>query len=84
MLRNDVRRFYGDNGEDDDVENPYHSRTHHDPHWNKHNLKEIEQLSLKSNKNYKFNVNAQSLHFCVNYKSDWAKGGNPCSRQGFH
>lgn len=23
-------------------------------------------------------------HFCVNYKSDWAKGGNPCSKQGFH
>lgn len=46
MLRNDVRRFYGDYGEDDDVENPNHSRTHHDPHWNENNLKEIEQPSL--------------------------------------
>lgn len=46
MLRNDVRRFYGDYGEDDDVENPYHSRTHHDPHWNENNLKEIEQPSV--------------------------------------
>lgn len=57
MLRNDVRRFYGDNGEDDDVENFYYSRIYYDLYWNENNLKEIEQLLFKLNKNYKFNVN---------------------------
>lgn len=42
MLRNDVRRFYGDNGEDDDVENFYYSRIYYDLYWNENNLKEIE------------------------------------------
>lgn len=57
MLRNDVRRFYGDNGEDDDVENFYYSRIYYDLYWNENNLKEIEQLLFQLNKNYKFNVN---------------------------
>lgn len=57
MLRNDVRRFYGDNGEDDDVENFYYSRIYYDLYWNENNLKEIEQLLFWLNKNYKFNVN---------------------------
>lgn len=56
MLRNDVRRFYGDNGEDDDVENFYYSRIYYDLYWNENNLKEIEQLLFQLNKNYKFNV----------------------------
>lgn len=56
MLRNDVRRFYGDNGEDDDVENFYYSRIYYDLYWNENNLKEIEQLLFQL-KNYKFNVN---------------------------
>lgn len=57
MLRNDVRRFYGDNGEDDDVENFYYSRIYYDLYWNENNLKEIEQFLFQLNKNYKFNVN---------------------------
>lgn len=57
MLRNDVRRFYGDNGEDDDVENFYYSRIYYDLYWNENNLKEIEQLLFSLNKNYTFNVN---------------------------
>lgn len=57
MLRNDVRRFYSDNGEDDDVENFYYSRIYYDLYWNENNLKEIEQLLFQLNKNYKFNVN---------------------------
>lgn len=57
MLRNDVRRFYGDNGEDDDVENFYYSRIYYDLYWNENNLKEIEQLLFQLNNNYKFNVN---------------------------
>lgn len=57
MLRNDVRRFYGDNGEDDDVENFYYSRIYYDLYWNENNLKEIEQLLFQLNKNYMFNVN---------------------------
>lgn len=61
MLRNDVRRFYGDNGEDDDVENFYYSRIYYDLYWNENNLKEIEQLLFQLNKNYKFNVNVYFL-----------------------
>lgn len=57
MLRNDVRRFYGDYGEDDDVENFNYSRIYYDLYWNENNLKEIEQLLFQLNKNYKFNVN---------------------------
>lgn len=57
MLRNDVRRFYGDYGEDDDVENFYYSRIYYDLYWNENNLKDIEQLLFQLNKNYKFNVN---------------------------
>lgn len=61
MLRNDVRRFYGDNGEDDDVENFYYSRIYYDLYWNENNLKEIEQLLFQLNKNCKFNVNVYFL-----------------------
>lgn len=61
MLRNDVRRFYGDNGEDDDVENFYYSRIYYDLYWNENDLKEIEQLLFQLNKNYKFNVNVYFL-----------------------
>lgn len=61
MLRNDVRRFYGDNGEDDDVENFYYSRIYYDLYWNENNLKEIEQFLFQLNKNYKFNVNVYFL-----------------------
>lgn len=61
MLRNDVRRFYGDNGEDDDVENFYYSRIYYNLYWNENNLKEIEQLLFQLNKNYKFNVNVYFL-----------------------
>lgn len=61
MLRNDVRRFYGDYGEDDDVENFNYSRIYYDLYWNENNLKEIEQLLFQLNKNYKFNVNVYFL-----------------------
>lgn len=65
MLRNDVRRFYGDNGEDDDVENFYYSRIYYDLYWNENNLKEIEQLLFQLNKNYKFNVNVFFINIFV-------------------
>lgn len=61
MLRNDVRRFYGDYGEDDDIENFNYSRIYYDLYWNKYNLKEIEQLLFQLNKNCKFNVNVYFL-----------------------